>query len=568
MKIHRQAQKKQPATLPQTVPEPAAEPALEGQEAMGNQEALGLVQRKETAGEEPPAEPDAAFQEATSGGAGAVPYQQEMEQSFGEDFSGVESHVGQASPMEDLGARAAARGEQVAFADASPDKEDVAHELTHVVQQRRGDQAVQGLSGLSSPGDASEREASEVAPRAAAGEQVDVQAAPTGAIGRTGDEDESESGSTPSTGTDSSEGSDACSDEGLGDLFDAISGQYSQILGEQIAAVQHLGEDAAEQDPPPAWVSVAIAVGTVALAAATAGVGAAVVGAIGGTAAGIAAKATEDIIKTAISNGISTAVTEGVESAAAAPDDDMRKTFFRGQEASIRRSQNDAEDAFNLQGRARLRQEDDPCAAAQELFDGLNGQESTAYAIQRRESLASWCNFQARCELGTTNEGEDNAGVDLSGQLGDTSAKGVLGLEVEGAANARAAVTIVDAEIEGLNEDLRSELAGQPIGQLGIAITVHGLVAPPAWYDTSGHHQGRLRFGENEAGSRWRRNDQSGDRWLAAKGGPGPSISAPGSSPPEPDMDESVWNGIDIVLDQEIKPHSLDGLGVSFTGMG
>jgi len=78
--------------------------------------------------------------------------------------------------MSALGARAAASGEQVVFASASPDRALVAHELTHVVQQRGGGGGVQRSATLSQPGDASEREADLVAARVAAG-------APAGAIG-------------------------------------------------------------------------------------------------------------------------------------------------------------------------------------------------------------------------------------------------------------------------------------------------------------------------------------------------------------------------------------------------
>jgi hypothetical protein len=59
----------------------------------------------------------------------------------------------------------------------------VAHELTHVVQQRRGGAgALQGKDGVSDPSCDAEREADLVADRVAAGERVDVQAAPASAV--------------------------------------------------------------------------------------------------------------------------------------------------------------------------------------------------------------------------------------------------------------------------------------------------------------------------------------------------------------------------------------------------
>src|SRR5688572_1676489 len=121
------------------------------------------------------APPEAAFDEATSGSPGEVPFRAEMETAFSEDFSGVKAYVGRAEPLEAIGAAAAAHGERVAFGSASPDRETVAHELTHVVQHRRGGGGgVQGKGGLSDPGDASEREADVVASQIAAGGRVTV----------------------------------------------------------------------------------------------------------------------------------------------------------------------------------------------------------------------------------------------------------------------------------------------------------------------------------------------------------------------------------------------------------
>lgn len=120
------------------------------------------------------ADPGAAFANATSGAGSEIPYRAEMEGAFGEDFGGVRSHVGQRDAMDSLGAHAAASGESVAFGSASPDKHTVAHELTHVVQHRRGASGTHGKGGLTSPGDSSEVEAERVAGAVVAGERVQV----------------------------------------------------------------------------------------------------------------------------------------------------------------------------------------------------------------------------------------------------------------------------------------------------------------------------------------------------------------------------------------------------------
>ncbi len=132
------------------------------------------------------ADPPAAFEAATSGPASGVPYRAEMERSFGESFGGVKTYLGGGAVggLQALGARAAAQGEQIAFESPSPDREVVAHELTHVVQQQRGGAAGPQTKGVSDPSDAAEVEADQVAARVVAGERVTVTASAGAAIHR------------------------------------------------------------------------------------------------------------------------------------------------------------------------------------------------------------------------------------------------------------------------------------------------------------------------------------------------------------------------------------------------
>ncbi len=129
-----------------------------------------------------------AFGRATAAPGSEVPFRVDMERSFGEDFSSVRAHTGASARagLDDLNANAAAQGDTVAFATASPDRALVAHELTHVVQQRRGGTGgVQPKGALSDPGDPAEREADDVAQRVVAGERVTVgSSASPGAIHR------------------------------------------------------------------------------------------------------------------------------------------------------------------------------------------------------------------------------------------------------------------------------------------------------------------------------------------------------------------------------------------------
>ena len=78
-----------------------------------------------------------SFSEAANGSPSSLPYREAMEFSFREDFSGVKAYLGRGKSMDRLNAHAATSGEQIVFGVSSPDRRLVAHELTHVVQQRR-----------------------------------------------------------------------------------------------------------------------------------------------------------------------------------------------------------------------------------------------------------------------------------------------------------------------------------------------------------------------------------------------------------------------------------------------
>ncbi|MEU3567850.1 DUF4157 domain-containing protein [Kitasatospora sp. NPDC036755] len=92
------------------------------------------------------------------------PLRREMESRLGADFSDVRLHTGSAARASaaEVGARAYTSGSHVVIGEGGGDKHTLAHELTHVLQQRRGPVAgTDNGSGLSvsDPGDRFEREA-------------------------------------------------------------------------------------------------------------------------------------------------------------------------------------------------------------------------------------------------------------------------------------------------------------------------------------------------------------------------------------------------------------------------
>lgn len=167
-------------------PGTSSEATSENEGVPGKRTRAGQIQRKADGAAR--AEPGAAWGQATAGAAQAVPYREQMEAAFNFDFGGVKAHLGgegTRAGLDALGAEAAAQGDTIAFDSASPAPGLVAHELTHVVQQRQsGVAATQYSSTVSEPGDAAEREADDVAARVVAGERVTVGAAASGGIHR------------------------------------------------------------------------------------------------------------------------------------------------------------------------------------------------------------------------------------------------------------------------------------------------------------------------------------------------------------------------------------------------
>ncbi|HVA74539.1 MAG TPA: DUF4157 domain-containing protein, partial [Acidimicrobiales bacterium] len=113
----------------------------------------------------------------------------QMEQSFGQDFSDVRLHSGgdAASSARSVQAKAYTVGNDIVLGDGSPSLESsegqrtLAHELTHVVQQRSGPvdgtPAEGGLS-VSDPSDRFEQQAERAADNVSAGQLADGQSAP------------------------------------------------------------------------------------------------------------------------------------------------------------------------------------------------------------------------------------------------------------------------------------------------------------------------------------------------------------------------------------------------------
>jgi len=125
----------------------------------------GLASRSPRGGGTDPGSPGpvrrdagAAFDRAAAGGGSPLPGRDRLEGALGADFGDVRVHAGRSDEMDELGAEAATRGNDIVTADANPDEALLAHELTHVMQNREG----RGVGdGVGEEGGDNEREAEE-----------------------------------------------------------------------------------------------------------------------------------------------------------------------------------------------------------------------------------------------------------------------------------------------------------------------------------------------------------------------------------------------------------------------
>ncbi|WP_458078061.1 eCIS core domain-containing protein [Streptomyces sp. EMB26] len=124
------------------VPPPLTADALRAAQGIaGNAAVTGMIARRARPAPAPEQLDTEVPEVLNSGGKQfGGPMRQEMESRFGTDFSDVRLHTGPAAARSAraVGARAYTSGNHVVLGPGGGDKHTLAHELTHVVQQRQG----------------------------------------------------------------------------------------------------------------------------------------------------------------------------------------------------------------------------------------------------------------------------------------------------------------------------------------------------------------------------------------------------------------------------------------------
>jgi hypothetical protein len=478
------------------------------------------------------------------GTSGSLPHHGAIQRLFGRhSIDGVRAHTSAsaADACESMGANAYATGQDVAFKSSSPDLHTTAHEAAHVVQQRGG---VQLSGGVGQAGDPHERHADAVADAVTAGRSAE------GLL-------DQYAGGAGGGGVQRQAVQLDGNNQALEDRLDAIADAYSFICLRQRDAVRDLMEDAAKEDPPPLWQSLLIAAAQVALAGALGGVGGAISGAVAKKLASKVSEIAANAVATAMEDAAKDAAGKTVVAIAgqiASTSNDPREIFFRGQRDTLTDTAMKQQIEFTTKHKQQIRAAKDPIVQADALLAAVVDNYQSGNVKQRDATLDQWCSYQAKQALGTEKGNKaKNPGTNLRSQLGDTSAKGVLGIVMR-VHQPGDAVTIERAEIEGLNEGLRKIIESRPIKALKMPITVKGEVGEDIgwareWLNKES--QPRIECGRNETGTVWMAGYYGGLSWLHLRAHPHAELWGPGGATREHTR-EAAFEGARKLIEQDM----------------
>jgi hypothetical protein len=375
----------------------------------------------------------------TAGSGAALPHGDAIQMAFGRhDVSGVQAHVGGAAREASaaMGAQAYATGSQVAFRE-QPDLHTAAHEAAHVVQQRAG---VSLPGGVGQAGDVHERHADHVADAVVSGSSAE------------GLLDRATGGGSGAAVQKSAE------PRGEWDTVRMLAkDSYFDLIQQNLLAAEAWKTRAEVEDPPPFWQQALLAVGGLVLNAALGGVGGALAGRL---TKGVASFVTQAAIRTAINVGqdaCKAGVGRAIKSASGSGSKAPLIAFCEQQRLGMGPASKAAREAF-VAATGNADDQKMTIADMQATKDANDAAFTDAVAIQDREMLIGWMGMQA----GDTSKTPGTTGASTEGNVEDIDNNGILRIRISGLNDAP--LSISSAEVDGLNESLRADLAGSTLG--------------------------------------------------------------------------------------------------------
>ena len=489
---------------------------------------------------------DTSAVEGAIGGGGGAPLPDatrgQMEAGFGSDLGGVRVHSDSkaAGAAASINAEAFTTGNDIymgsgRYNPGTPAGDKLlAHEITHTIQQKGGG----GVQRKLVQANFIQREGGETKPETkpeVKPEETPAKAGPSPVLEAT---------------------------------IRKIEHAYSWICLKQRDAVADLAKDAEKTDPPPLWQTLLIAAAELALTVAMGGVGGIIAKSIGKKLVGKVTEMVAEGIAKGVADGAKDTGKKLVKAAASgifSSSGTSTEGFWRGLRDALTDTAK-AQQAEFIDREQKLRDAPDGEKQALALLSAIDSNYDQAYGIQGSEALDKWCVYQAQTELGTSEKGTKNEGTNLGKQLGDTSAKGVLGIVIE-VGDPGDKPTILRAEIEGLNEGLRKNIENRPIGELKIPITVKGEVGPQmSWLEEvmTKRDEPNIYIGRNEAGTVWMSNmskSSANKAWLSRRGGSEGTLYMGGYNGRtwREYTDAAAFKGARMVIEEDLKGQTVAG---------
>lgn len=297
--------------------------------------------------------------------------------------------------------------------------------------------------------------------------------------------------------------------------------RYDKVFESQKLELHAMMGQINEADPPPLWQTLLVAAAQGALVAATGGIGSIVgIYAAKKAASAIAAttltKATQavvskvcgDIAKDVAKAGIK-GLTGGMQSAfnaavltyPVANDERMGNVFINSQIQNLINNSTKQGEALRAKKSQFYNEGENGVAAVIAIKNGLDAPAyMEARAKQRNETVQNWAVFLAHSDYGTSGKGS-NTSTDMSKGRHFWSNLGILQINGEWHSGSRPSIN--SAKIDGLNQHLRPEISKTKIKNLRIPIScVFDVGYDVHWLETK-RVQEKVTLKRDEKGNVW-----------------------------------------------------------------